>query len=126
MKKAVAAGVLMLLMFAASLWNIRYLDNFTDTLAQEIRLSRDYCRAAEYDAADSSLRRAMALWEGAEGYTHIFIRHAEIDAVTDAFYDILSLINAENKEEADGVYGRLLSHVQSIDEMEHISIGSVF
>ena len=126
MKKAVFAGALLMLMIGVSCWNIHFLDSFTDDLTQIITLSRDHFQAGDIMEATQTLDQAMTLWTGTKGYTHVFLRHAEIDAVTDAFYDLKSVLYAENKAEADGVYGRLLSHIQSIDEMEHVSLGSVF
>ena len=86
MNKAVAAGVLLVLLFAAAGWNIRRVDRFTDAVTAQVELSRDFCREDNLSAAASALNAAMDRWREAEPWTHIFLRHGELDAVSDAFF----------------------------------------
>ena len=126
MKKGIAAAVLLLIMLIASLWNIRYVDRFTNELEQEIQTSRRLCLAKDFTGAREALNRAMARWEGERTYTRVIIRHAEIDSVSDAFFEVMILLDSRDRAAAEGAYGRLLEHVKSIDEMEQITLGSVF
>ena len=126
MKKALFAAVLMLGMLALSLWNIHHLDTFTDRLEGTLERSRE--RWAEGDAEGAAVLAELALsdWFVAEGYTHVFIRHSEVDSATDAFYDLLSALSGEDTAATGRAYDRLEAHLESIDTMEHVTFKSVF
>jgi len=126
MKKAAVAGALLLGMLVLSFWNIRYLDRFTDELTAGVELSRARCREGDLSGARRVLGEAKELWSSARGYTHIFIRHAEVDAAADAFCELFSALESENGEGAEGAYERLLYHIRCIDEMEHVTWEAVF
>ena len=126
MKKAVLAGLLMLGMLGLSLWNVRHLDAFTEGLQATLDLSRERWAAGEARSAAALVEEALADWHGAEGYTHIFIRHTEVDSATDAFYDLLAALSEEDGAAAGRSYERLSAHLRSIDTMEHVTVKSVF
>ena len=126
MNKTLGAGILMLLLLGASAWNILYLDDLTGRLESQIDTSRTYWLAGDTEGAMDALDDALSDWHGAEGYTHIFIRHAEVDAVTDAFYNVMSALSGDDMVSAGSEYDRLKAHLQSIDSMEHVTIKSVF
>ena len=126
MKKAAAAGALLALLFLAAGWNIRYLDRFTDDMLARVEISRAFCRENDLAAADAALTSAMDRWREAKSYTHIFLRHAELDAVSDAFFEVFIQLGAGDTAAAEGAYDRLEEHLRSIDHMEQISLGAVF
>ena len=68
----------------------------------------------------------MDRWREAKSYTHIFLRHAELDAVSDAFFEVFIQLGAGDTAAAEGAYDRLEEHLRSIDHMEQISLGAVF
>ena len=126
MKKAMAAVSLLAVLAVVSLWNIRYLDQFTGQLEEMIHESREKWSQGDPKGASASLEEALTLWFDRESYTHVFIRHSEVNDVTDAFYDVFSAIAGENAESADSQYDRLIAHLESIDTMEHVTVKSVF
>ncbi len=126
MKKAIAAGVLLALLFAAAGWNIRRVNRFTDEMVAQVELSRDFCREGNLSAAASALNAAMDRWREAEPWTHIFIRHGELDAVSDAFFDVLIQLGAGDADAAEGAYERLEENLRCIDDLEQLSLGTVF
>ena len=63
---------------------------------------------------------------GLEGYTHIFIRHSEIDSTTDAFFELMSDVRSGDAESAAGSYEKLLAHLSSLYTMERVTLGSIF
>ena len=73
-----------------------------------------------------ALREAIERWYGAENYTHIMIRHAEVDSATDAFYAALEPILTHDADAAESAIECLKAHLQSIGSMEHVSFRSVF
>ena len=126
MKKAIAAAVLLALLFGAAAWNIAHIDSLTGSLTASADEALAHCRAEDYDAAEDALRKAIELWYGAENYTHIMIRHAEVDSATDAFYAALEPILTHDADAAERAIECLKAHLHSIDSMEHVSFNSVF
>ena len=103
MKKEVIAGAVLALLIALSAWNIYSIDALTDGIGDSLRMSQ-----------------ALA-----DGYTHIFLRHPEIDSTTDAFYELQELLLDGGGDGCAAAYDKLRYHLESIRSMEHISIGSV-
>ncbi len=125
MKKAVGAALLLSAMAGLSVWNIRTLDRFTDRMEEKLELSRS-CWLAGDDAGAARLAESvLSDWFGAEDYTHVFIRHAEVNEATDAFYDLLGALSGEDSAAAGRAYDRLEAHLESIDTMEHVTLRSV-
>ena len=124
MKRELAAGTLLVLLIAGAWWNIRAVDRLTG----EIMAGLDAAQAAEArgQAAEAreALDKALKRWLEADRYTHIFIRHAEIDSTADAFYELQSqLLSGEGDSSA--AYDKLRYHLESIRQMEHPSLGSI-
>ena len=61
-----------------------------------------------------------------DGYTHIFIRHCEINSTTQAYFQLKSDIYAEDMGAAEGSYGLLMATLDSLMTMEQLSLGSIF
>ena len=124
MKRELAAGTLLALLIAGAWWNIRAVDRLTG----EILAGLDTAQAAEArgqsEEAREALDKALKRWLEANRYTHIFIRHAEIDSTADAFYELQSqLLSGEGDSRA--AYDKLRYHLESIRQMEHPSLGSI-
>lgn len=126
MKKEIAAAVIALLLVAGAVVNTLWLKGFIGDLNRTIDDSRASCEAGDFDEAESLLREAIDGWNGAEGYTHIFIRHSEVDSATDAFYELLSLVCAQDAKSAVGAYEKLRAHLDSLYTMERVTVGSIF
>lgn len=126
MKKAILAGALMLGMLGLSVWNICHLDAFTDELEVTLELSRALWAEGDAEQAAVLAEQALSDWFAAEGYTHIFIRHAEVDSATNAFYELLTILSSEDVAAAGHAYDQLESHLRLIDAMEHVTVKSVF
>ena len=125
MKRELAAALLLALLFLGSLWNLRCLDRLIGRLEQETEESIQYARNGDFSSAEQALDRAVDRWVAANSYTHIFIRHPEIDATSDAFFDLKGLLGEQNLPAAEAAYRRLCYHLDSIDEMEHLRLGSI-
>ena len=126
MRKAVAALVMLALLAGVSVWNIQYLDRLTGQLERQIGCSRALYLQGDMTGAAQALDDALALWYGAESYTHVFIRHAEVNNVTDAFFDVYAALSGDDAAPAGSQYERLIAHLDSIDTMEHVTLKSVF
>ncbi len=126
MKREIAAYILLIALLAGSLYNIHAMDTLIGGLRTQVDAAYRSAKEGDFYNAKSLLEGAAEQWEELDGYTHIFIRHTEIDSATDAFFDMLSDIAEENSKSLEGSYRKLDAHLESLITIEHISIGSIF
>lgn len=126
MRRMYVGALILAVLLAAALYNVSYLDGKVKDLEAMVDSSAKLMREGDCAAAAEALQRAIDTWNGMEGYTHIFIRHSEIDGATDAFYEYLSDVIAADGGSAEGSYQKLRAHLESIATMEHVTLGSIF
>ena len=120
------AALLLAALVAVSVWSIRRIDRLCDELDAHLEKSEKAALAEDYENAALEADAALRIWLGAKTYTHIFIRHPEIDSTADAFFSLQQALGAQNARELPPVYALLRYHLNCIRELEHISVGSVF
>lgn len=125
MTREIVAALLLVLLFAAALLNIACLDRMIGTILADTDSSRALAEDGDFEAAEKALDKAIARWSAANAYTHIFIRHPEIDSTTDAFFELRQSLSEENADGFPSAFDKLVYHLHSVDEMEHIRLGSV-
>ena len=124
MKRELAAGTLLALLIAGAWWNIRAVDRLTGDILAGLDTAQTAEARGQPEEAREALDKALKRWLEADRYTHIFIRHTEIDATADAFYELQSqLLSGEGDSSA--AYDKLRYHLESIRQMEHPSLGSI-
>lgn len=126
MKKEIVAALLLLLIFSGVLVNIRINERIVSSLINEVDMSYENLKNGNKDKAMQQLDTAIEHWLNLDGYTHIFIRHSEINSTTDAFYGFRSDVGSGDADAANGSYGLLKETLLSLMTMEQISLGSVF
>ena len=126
MKRTVMALLLLALLVICSVVNLYHLDKLTGELIGDVSLARAAWQQGDTEGALVTLREAIALWESSDGYTHIFIRHDEVNEASDAFFALLGDLTSGETEAAEAICETLLYHLRSIRDMEHVSIHSVF
>ena len=126
MKRELCAILILALIFAASLWNIRYIDRMTAELLAELDASAAAAEAGDCEAAAEQLTAVLEHWKALDHYAGIALRHSETDACTDLFYELLGELHQGCTGRTKGLYQSLSEHLQSIAEMEHPSLKSVF
>lgn len=126
MKKEIISALLLLLIFSGVLVNIRINERIVSSLINEIDMSYENLKNGNEDKAMQQLDIAIEHWLNLDGYTHIFIRHSEINSTTDAFYGFRSDVGSGDADAANGSYGLLKETLLSLMTMEQISLGSVF
>ena len=126
MKKELCAILTILLLIGGSIANLIHLDKTTDQISNHIRYGILYCSLDDYTAADKEMNKALEIWNTEEYYTHVFIRHCEIDTISDIIYDALSAINNHEKYESQFLLQKLQHHIDTLVKMEKISLGSIF
>lgn len=126
MRRLITALVLLGILAGLSLWDLHQVQTLSDQLcaltALSVRALREGDRAAAISSADTALR----LWDEAEGYTHIFIRHSEIDSTADALFELKAAVLSGDVESAQAMQEMAAYHLMSIRTMEEVSLGSVF
>ena len=125
MKKELGAVIILLCLIGLSVWNLFHLGRLTGELTELINESSSLAGSGEWDTALITARRAERRWLAADGYTHIFIRHAEIDSTTDAFCDYISELEKRDGS-ADGTRQKLIEHLQSLYDIEKPTLQSIF
>lgn len=125
MRRELAAAALLIALLALSLVNLQRLDALIDGIAEHVELSAAEAEAGRSDSAARELDEAAELWLGARGYTHIFIRHSEIDALSDELFELRSEL-ARGETVSRECYLKLLYHLESIERMDHLHLGSIF
>lgn len=125
MKKEWVALVLMISILAGNLWNLHHMDTLSASL---IRLTEEAYSAAvaeDWPSAAAAAENARLLWSSEEYYTHVFIRHPEIDSLTDEFCDLQGAVESRDSGEILGAYLSVSSRIVSILKMERPSVGSI-
>lgn len=125
MKRELAAIAILVLLIAGSWLNLRYLDSLTETLEEKLLLSQNAAEIGNMDIAEEALTDALDIWLNADGYTHIFIRHSEIDTISDAFYELYDALLSGENDSLEAAYGKLIYHLDSVTEIEHLSLRSI-
>lgn len=123
--RELAAIAILVLLIAGSWLNLCYLDSLTGTLEEKLLLSQNAAEIGNVDIAEKALTDALDLWLNADGYTHIFIRHAEIDTISDAFFELYDTLLSGETDALKAEYGKLLYHLDSVAGIEHLSLRSI-
>ena len=126
MKKELIFGLILAALFVLVALNIYVLSGLCGKLQILIDDSRQSMEAGDWDTAIEKAEEAEKLWNKADPYTHIVVRHSEIDSASDAFYELLKALYSEEDGEAKGSYMLLDAHLTSIVGMEKIKLGSIF
>ncbi|HHU05694.1 MAG TPA: DUF4363 family protein [Clostridiales bacterium] len=126
MKKEIITGIIFLLIFALTLVNTHILEKLTSELLDLIEQSRSYAEKGDWENAINKALEAEQRWNKADPYTHIVVRHSEIDSTTDAFYELLKALYSEEIGNAKGAYMAVTAHLVSIQGMDKVTLGSIF
>ncbi len=126
MKKELIFGIILTVLFILVVVNIYVLSGLCDKLQNLVEDSRHSVEVGDWGTAIEKAEEAEKLWNKADPYTHIVVRHSEIDSATDAFYELLKALYSEEEGEAKGSFMLLDAHLTSIKGMEKITLGSIF
>ncbi|MCM1149285.1 MAG: DUF4363 family protein [Butyricicoccus sp.] len=124
MRKMYAGILILALLLGAAVYNVHYLDGKMARLLEYVDTAQQLEQGGDRDGAQLMLRQAIEFWDGMSFYTHVFIRHSDIDSAMDAFYDCLG--GLQSGEGSAAALEKLRAHLCSITDMEHISLGSIF
>lgn len=126
MKREYGAAAVLAVLLLLSCWSIRKVDGLTTELSITLEKSRSAAETLDSKRARELFEESLRLWLDAEQYTHIFIRHSEIDAITDAFYELSAVLDNDDRKERAAAFDKLRYHLDSVNSMEKPSLGSIF
>jgi len=123
--REILALLLIFLLVAGALWNVHTVENLSDNIQNSLREAEKLLLSGSREAAGQAVDHALETWKRAESYTHIFIRHPEIDSCTDIFYELKEAMASAENAQIQAISGKLRSHLQSIADMEKPKIGNI-
>lgn len=126
MRKELAAAIILALLLTGVMVNIRVASNIILSLKEDVTAAYQCAEKGDFDRAKPQLDAAVEHWMSLDGYTHIFIRHCEINSTTQAYFQLKSDIYAEDMGAVEGSYGLLMATLDSLMTMEQLSLGSIF
>ncbi len=126
MKKELVALALLLLILAGNVWNQNRLETLASGLDALVAEAYDSARSGRWQRAAEAAQEAEKRWTDADPYTHIFIRHTDIDALTAAFCDYRGALAGRDEGDILAAYLRLTAGLRSLLAMEKLSAGSIF
>ena len=126
MRKELAAAIILALLLTGVMVNIRVASNIILGLKEDVTAAYQSAEKGDFDRAKPQLDAAIEHWMSLDDYTHIFIRHCEINSTTEAYFQLKSDIYAEDMGAAEGSYGLLMATLDSLMTMEQLSLGSIF
>jgi hypothetical protein len=125
MKRELIAIALLLTLLVLSLANVRYIEDKSAVLMENIDAAETLLESGDTPGAENAIRVSLDGWLGWKSYTHIMLRHSEIDAITDAYYELL--IGIENGGEAPkAAFGALRQKLLDLSEKERVTAGTLF
>ncbi|MDR2359724.1 MAG: DUF4363 family protein [Oscillospiraceae bacterium] len=114
MRKEIVALILLLIMVGGAIWNCSHINNMSVELTFMLK------KANTYEDVEAVINK----WVQEERYTHMALRHSEVDTITSDLYTALEFL--DNKEEFDAAKNRVIWRLERIQAMEQIRWGTVF
>ena len=119
---------LIALMAALSGLHIWHLNDFTGQLTAQLTRAQELAEREDWEGAARLTRQAKDRWTGHEGYLHITLRHADIDAILVSLDETLAFLEGAEKQPAEyaAANARLLTQVELLVEAELPSLTNLF
>lgn len=125
MKRELAAALLLLLLAAGSLWHLRTADRLTGRVEDSLGRAEQAARQEDYEAALAALQEGRRLWQAHGVYAQIFFRHPDLDSLQAAFAALEQLLRQEDRA-WPAALELLRYQLETLDRMEHVTLGTVF
>ena len=126
MKKELCALFILLVLIGASIGNYIHIKHLFEEISGHINYSQQYCLLEDYAAAYTETNKILETWSSAEKYTHVFIRHSELNEFANIVSDIQIAIKNKKRHESEILLKKLKSHTDDILKMEKPSLGTIF
>lgn len=126
MKKEIIIACLLVLLLSLAIVNIHFMNKLTDNITFLVEEAQEYAQAEDWPNAEKKAEEAARLWTHSDTYTHIVLRHSEIEEATDALFSFLEQIYAKEPGASKGAAKAATARLNSISSIEQIKLGSIF
>ena len=124
MKREYVAVLIIAAIFSLALINVHHIESKTLALTSDIELAEKLYFDDDSEGAVSSLEKSLSNWLSWDSYSHVMLRHSEVDVITDAYYELLSELEGEAKV-SQAAFDKLKEVLSSIADKERISLNSI-
>ncbi len=126
MKRELAAALLLGLLIAGAGLNIARTDQLTNLVAFSLTRAENAAAEGDFKTAILNFENGLSVWQDAKPYVSVFLRHADVDAASDAFYELQQSLLQRDRTALPAAFAKLRYHLDCIDYMEHPSAGTIF
>lgn len=125
MKKELAAVALLLLLIAATIWNVHDLGKRCEALDSNVAHAQEQYREGAAAGAMQTLADARAVWDSMDRYAHAMLPHDAVESVTETFDAAASALSVGDIA-AETQLQLLRTRILNLSEGEHATLGNVF
>ena len=126
MKRLWIALALLGAIFIGTLFHIRSLHGFTDTLGTLLEQADERAAAEDWEQALDLTVQAKDIWAGRDVYLHVLLRHADTDAIYAGFRETLALLDSREYGEYSAANARLVTQIELLYEAEQLTLKNIF
>lgn len=121
----ITAGILILLC-AAALVNVAFLNGMTEEITASLLQAQELAEGGDWEEAASLTIQADQQFRGQTFYLHITLRHSDIDEVEIAFQEVEQLLaHRERLGEYAAANARLVARLELLAESEHVTLRNI-
>ncbi|MBP8640109.1 MAG: DUF4363 family protein [Oscillospiraceae bacterium] len=124
MKSEFIAVFIIAALLALALININHIETKTLALTEEIELAEKQYNVGDIEGAVFCVEDSLNAWLSWDSYSHIMLRHSEVDVITDTYFDLLSELEGE-AEVSQASFEKLKEALASIADKERVSLKSI-
>ena len=126
MKRFWIALLLLGAIFTGTLFHIRSLHGFTDTLSALLEQANELAAAEQWDQARYLTVQAKDTWGDRDVYLHVLLRHADTDSIYAGFRETLALLDSQEYGEYAAANARLVTQIQLLYVAEQLTLKNIF
>jgi len=125
MKKEIAACAILLFLLFMVFLNLHTLGRLTENIEQRVSEVQALSAAGKWAPAAEKCAELTKAWQGLNRYTHVFIRHSDIEKLDDALSNYHSALLAQDLPLANNYSQLLIERLRAVYAMEKIRLGSI-
>lgn len=122
--KEFVAGALLLTLLILSFVNVNYIERKTEDLSELITKAELLYQEGDRQEATNRVHESLDTWLDWNSYSHIMMRHTEVDLITDAYYELLDALEGDEPVTQAG-FRSVLEKLADIVTKERISLGAL-